>query len=302
MLNNNISNESKVLEKQAPSLNKFKVLMNPQWLMILIPLIFVIVSIFVPMVGLFKMSIYDKNGYTAKYLIQVLTEPIYLHVIGYTLKVALIVTIICILLAYPVSFFIVKLQSKSTKQLLIQIIMIPFWISLLVRSFSWIVILQDKGIINTVLMNLHIIQKPLPLLYNTTGVVIGMTYVLLPYMILNTYSTMEGIDLNLLSVAQVMGAKPFKAFIQIFLPLSISGILSGSLLVFILALGYFITPALLGGAKDMMISTLIQNNISSTLNWSLASALSLVLFLIIILCLLVLLFVFKKSSSLKGVL
>ena len=122
MLNNNISNESKVLEKQAPSLNKFKVLMNPQWLMILIPLIFVIVSIFIPMIGLFKMSIYDKNGYTAKYLVQVLTEPIYLHVIGYTLKVALIVTIICILLAYPVSFFIVKLQSKSTKQLLIQII------------------------------------------------------------------------------------------------------------------------------------------------------------------------------------
>lgn len=302
MMNENATTKYEVLAKQAPTSNKLKELLSFKWLMILLPLAFVTICVIFPMLRLFRLSVFDKTGFTTKYLVQVLTEPIYLHVIFYTLKIAVIVTLICIILAYPVSYCIVKIQSKSLKKMLLQLIMIPFWISLLVRTFSWIVILQEQGVINSILMELGIIKEPLHLLYNTTGVIIGMTYVLLPYMILNTYSTMEGIDMNLLQVAQVMGAKPSRAFFQIFLPLSVNGIISGSLLVFILALGYFITPSLLGGANDMMISTLIQNNISSTLNWSLASALSVVLFLIIVVCLCLLFFVFKKNSALKGVL
>jgi len=288
-----------VHNKNVPFSNKFKKILDPKWIMILLPIAFILITTFIPMVNLFKLSVVDENGFTMKYLSQVFTQKIYLQVIFLTLKIALLVTLSCLVLSYPISYFIVKLKSPKLKKVILQLIMIPFWISLLVRSFSWIVILQDQGVINSILKSLGLINKPIPLLFNTTGVLIGMTHVLLPYMILNVYSTMEGIDRNLVQVAQGMGAKPTRAFWEMFFPLSVPGILSGSMLVFILALGYFITPSLLGGAKDMTISMLIQNNISNTLNWSLASALALVLFLITLLLLGGLLFLMRNHPALK---
>ncbi len=285
--------------KNVPFSIKLKKIIDPKWIMIVMPVAFILITTFIPMINLFKLSVVDENGFTLKYLSQVFTEQIYLQVIFLTLKIAFLVTISCLLLSYPVSYFIIKLKSPTLKKIILQLIMIPFWISLLVRTFSWIVVLQDQGVINSILKSMGLISKPIPMVYNTTGVLIGMTHVLLPYMILNVYSTMEGIDRNLVQVAQVMGAKPTRAFWEIFFPLSVPGILSGSMLVFILALGYFITPALLGGAHDMTISMLIQNNISNTLNWSLASALALVLFLITLVLLGGLLFLMRNHPALK---
>ncbi|MCB2294114.1 ABC transporter permease [Clostridium algoriphilum] len=285
--------------ENVPFSIKLKKMLDPKWIMILLPVAFILITTFIPMINLFKLSVVDENGFTMKYLSQVFTEQIYLKVIFLTLKIAFLVTISCLVLSYPVSYFIIKLKSPKLKKVILQLIMIPFWISLLVRTFSWIVVLQDQGVVNSILKSLGITSQPVSLVYNTTGVLIGMTHVLLPYMILNVYSTMEGIDRNLVQVAQVMGAKPTRAFWEIFFPLSVPGILSGSMLVFILALGYFITPALLGGAQDMTISMLIQNNISNTLNWSLASALALVLFLITLVLLGGLLFLMRNHPALK---
>lgn len=299
MLHENSKIDGGVQIKNVPVPNKLNEILNPKWIMIVLPLAFILLSVFIPMLNLFKMSIVDKNGFTLKYLTQIFTEQIYLQVIFLTLKIAFLVTLSCLILSYPVAYFIVKVKSPILKKVVLQVIMIPFWISLLVRTFSWMVILQDQGVINSLLKSLGLISKPIPLLYNTTGVIIGMTHVLLPYMVLNVYSTMEGIDRNLVQVAQVMGAKPIRAFWEIFFPLSVPGIMSGSLLVFILALGYFITPSLLGGAHDMTISMLIQNNISNTLNWSLASALALVLFLITLVLLGGLFFLMRNHPALK---
>jgi len=299
MLRENSKVDNGVHNKHVPFFIRLKKIVDPKWIMILLPLAFILITTFIPMINLFKLSVVDENGFTLKYLTQVFTQQIYLQVIFLTLKIAFLVTLSCLVLAYPVSYFIVKLKSPKLKKVILQLIMIPFWISLLVRTFSWIVVLQDQGVINSMLKYMGIIDKPAPLLFNTAGVLIGMTHVLLPYMILNVYSTMEGIDRNLVQVAQVMGAKPTRAFWEIFFPLSIPGILSGSMLVFILALGYFITPSLLGGAHDMTISMLIQNNISNTLNWSLASALSLILFLITLVLLGGLLFLMRNHPALK---
>ncbi len=145
-------------------------MVDPKWIMILLPLAFILITTFVPMVNLFKLSVVDESGFTLKYLTQVFTQPIYLKVIFLTLKIAILVTVSCLVLSYPISYFIVKLKSKTLKKVVLQLIMIPFWISLLVRSFSWIVILQDQGVINSILKYLGIINKPIPLLFNTTGV------------------------------------------------------------------------------------------------------------------------------------
>ncbi|APM40051.1 ABC transporter permease [Clostridium kluyveri] len=298
MVNESIKKEEMMFEKNSTK-DKLNNLLSVKWILVILPALFIIVFTFVPMISLFKLSIIDENGFTFKYIAQIFTEPIYLQVIWLTLKTSFIVTVISIVLAYPVAYFIIKTKSSRTKKVILMIIMIPFWISLLVRTFSWIIILQEQGILNTFLKNIGLINQPLDLLYNTASVTIGMTHVLFPYMVLNVYSVMSSIDTQLVEVAQVMGARPIKAFWQVFFPLSVPGILSGSILVFVLALGYFITPALLGGSKNMLVSTLIQNNISATLNWPLASALSLVLFIITMVLLSILAVLVKRNPMLK---
>lgn len=298
MVNESIKKEEMMFEKNSTK-DKLNNLLSVKWVLVILPALFIIVFTFVPMISLFKLSIIDENGFTFKYIAQIFTEPIYLQVIWLTLKTSFIVTVISIVLAYPVAYFIIKTKSSRTKKVILMIIMIPFWISLLVRTFSWIIILQEQGILNTFLKNIGLINQPLDLLYNTASVTIGMTHVLFPYMVLNVYSVMSSIDTQLVEVAQVMGARPIKAFWQVFFPLSVPGILSGSILVFVLALGYFITPALLGGSKNMLVSTLIQNNISATLNWPLASALSLVLFIITMVLLSILAVLVKRNPMLK---
>jgi putative spermidine/putrescine transport system permease protein len=199
----------------------------------------------------------------------------YIRVFGFTLQVAVIVTFITLVLGYPVAYALSSVSAARANLLMI-LVLIPFWTSILVRSYAWMVLLGQEGIINQALIASGIRTEPMQLLNTRLAVYTGMIHILLPFMILPLYAVMRGIDRNLLRAAGNLGAPPSAVFTRIFLPLSLPGVAAGCLLVFILALGFYITPALLGGQKDVMISMLIQQQISQ-LNWGFGAALALVL-------------------------
>jgi putative spermidine/putrescine transport system permease protein len=190
-----------------------------------------------------------------------------------TISISATVTLLCLLLGYPVAWLLANLPAKSSNRLMLFVI-VPFWTSLLVRTTAWYVLLQPGGVINSLLMGLGLTTHPLPLVFNRAGVLIGMTHVLLPYMILAIYSVMKSVSPVYVKAAQSLGAHPLTAFVRIYIPQTLPGVGAGCFLVFVLALGYYITPALLGGAGDEMISQLIAIQTNTQLNWGLAGALS----------------------------
>ena len=190
-----------------------------------------------------------------------------------TISISATVTLLCLVLGYPVAWLLANLPAKTGNRLMLFVI-VPFWTSLLVRTTAWYVLLQPGGVINSVLSGLGLATHPVPLIFNRTGVLIGMTHVLLPYMILAIFSVMKGVSPVYLRAAQSLGAHPFTAFVRVYIPQTLPGVGAGCFLVFVLALGYYITPALLGGAGDEMISQLIALQTNTQLNWGLAGALS----------------------------
>ena len=214
----------------------------------------------------------------ASYL-RVMTSPAYTLVMANTLWIAGMVTGACLLLGYPVAFLLAGVAPR-TARLLLPLVLIPFGTSLLVRNYAWMVLLGNNGLVNNALRGLGLVDEPLPLLYNSFGVVVGMAHVLMPYMILVLYSSMRGIDRSLGLAAQSLGAGPLRAFLTVFVPLSLPGVAAGSALVFIMALGFFVTPALLGGRSGTMISMVIENQINQLVNWPMGGALSVVLLLV----------------------
>jgi putative spermidine/putrescine transport system permease protein len=196
-----------------------------------------------------------------------------------TLLVAAMVTVACAVIGLPYAMLAASLTGWKRSVLLLAVIL-PLWTSLLVRTAAWFILLQNEGLINRALQAIGLIESPLPLIFNRLGVVIAMTHVLLPFMVLPIYSVILGIPRNLMSAAQSMGAGPVRAFWRVLLPLSLPGLLSGSLLVFMVAIGYYITPALLGGANDQMISSVIAFYATGTANWGLAGALGLILLVV----------------------
>ncbi|WP_353557275.1 ABC transporter permease [Paraburkholderia terrae] len=190
-----------------------------------------------------------------------------------TISISATVTVLCLLLGYPVAWMLANLPAKSSNRLMLLVI-VPFWTSLLVRTTAWYVLLQPGGVINSLLMGLGLATHPVPLIFNRAGVLIGMTHVLLPYMILAIYSVMKSVSPVYVRAAQSLGAHPFTAFVRVYVPQTLPGVGAGCFLVFVLALGYYITPALLGGAGDEMISQLIAMQTNTQLNWGLAGALS----------------------------
>ena len=193
-----------------------------------------------------------------------------------TLGVALTVTLMCIVLGFPLAYLLAHLRDKTANLLLI-LVLLPFWTSLLVRTTAWMVVLQKEGVLNSFLQFLHVISEPLHLVHNRLGVVVAMTHILLPFMVLPMYSVMRQIPVSYVRAARSLGAGPCTAFIRVYLPQCIPGLGAGALLVFILALGYYITPALLGGSTDQMISYFVADNMGRSLNWGLASALAAIL-------------------------
>jgi len=197
-------------------------------------------------------------------------------IMGRTFLVAMMVTLCCLGLGLPFAL-VMSSTSGWKRQLLLAAVLLPLWTSLLVRTAAWFILLQENGIINETLQWLGLINEPLTLLFNRLGVVIAMTHVLLPFMVLPIFSVLIGIPKNLMPAAASLGAHPYRAFFHVLLPLTMRGVVSGSLLVFMTALGYYITPALIGGANDQMISSIIAYYATGAANWGMAGALGLVL-------------------------
>lgn len=203
-------------------------------------------------------------------------SPIYLRTLVTTFETALLVTAACLLLGYPYAYAM-NAATPRVAAVLGLIVLMPFWTSMLVRTYAWTVWLQDTGVINTALQDLGIIGEPLPLMRNVFGVAVGMTQILLPYMVLPIYAVMRRVDPELQSAAEGLGASPSVAFMRVFLPLSFPGVAAGCLLVFVLALGFYIAPALLGGPQNTMLSQLIVDKVSLQLQFGVGSAVGMVL-------------------------
>lgn len=197
---------------------------------------------------------------------------IYVQVFIRTLWISMLVTVFCILLGYPVAYLLANLRP-SISNLLMILVLLPFWTSLLVRTTAWVVVLQTNGVLNDLLMFLGLIHKRPQLIYNRFGVIVAMTHILLPFMILPIYSVMKNVSPSYSRAARSLGANAFTAFWRVYFPQTVAGIGAGGILVFILALGYYITPALVGGPNDQMASYFIAYHTNSSLNWGLASAL-----------------------------
>lgn len=236
-------------------------------------MLFLAVLYFLPVALLLAQSV---AGGSLVHYEKALTDGLYVRVLLDTLLVAAYVSGVCLLLGYPVAYF---LASASRLWLTVGMILVllPFWTSILVRTYGWMVILGRNGILNRALLASGLVDTPLPLMNNTTGVVIGMAHVLLPYMIFPLYAVMKRIDHGLVLAAEGMGASGWQVFRRIYFPLTLPGVLAGVTLVYVLSIGFFITPALLGGGKVPMIAVLIEQQVHTFLNWGFAAALSAVL-------------------------
>ena len=203
-------------------------------------------------------------------------KRLYINILLRTLWIALVVTLVCILLGYPLAFLIATAPPRRAK-ILILLVLLPFWTSLLVRTAAWVIVLQKAGVVNDTLLFLGLIDEPLTLIFNRTGVYIAMVHILLPFMVLPLYSVMKGISPDHMRAASSLGARPMAAFLSIYLPQSMPGLAAGCLLVYVIALGFYITPALIGGGSDQMLAYLIAEFATNTANWGLAGALAMLL-------------------------
>jgi len=257
-----------------------------------------ILLVAIPFIYIFAISFMNKGpyggvvvGFTLDNFKQVF-DPLYLKVFGESLLISALTTIICILIAYPFTYFIAQ-KSTIKKTVFMAMVIVPFLVSSLIRLFGWINLLRKDGIINSMLLKLGVIHEPLQLVYNTTGVMIGLVYMLLPFMILPLYSSIEKLDKSLLEACSDLGAKPITSFLRVTLPLTMPGVFAGSILVFIPSLGYFFVTDLLGGNKMQVIGNIIRNQFITARNWPLGAAIS--IFLIIIT--LVLVKLYQKSGG-----
>jgi ABC-type spermidine/putrescine transport system permease subunit I len=236
------------------------------------PLAFLLLVFVLPLVRVIWGSVFAP-GFTLEFYERMWRTPVYGRVFWITLKISLLTTIFAALLGYPAAFFLASVKPR-TRQLLLLCVIVPFFLSVLVRNYVWIVLLQRTGLVNKVLLDWGVISAPLDLMYNEFGVLIAMVNMLLPYMIFPVLSALLAIPPELRHASASLGAHPAKTFWRVTLPLSMPGVAAGSLLVFIVSLGFFITPALLGGPRQMMVSNLIEFSVRQVLNWPFAFALA----------------------------
>lgn len=245
------------------------------WLLLAPVLVFLCIFFLYPLTGMLARSVIDPVP-TLRHYARLINEPAYLRVLLTTFEISLSVTLCALLIGYPLAYFLSQLKPR-TAGLLIVLVIVPYFTSVLVRTYAWMVLLGTEGILNQILLGLGLLSRPLAIMYTRSSVVIGMTYILLPYMVLALYSVMRGIDTSLLYAAESLGAGRIRAFWRVFFPLSMPGVAAGVLLVAILSIGFFITPALMGNQHDSMISMLIEAQVETYFDWGFASALASVL-------------------------
>lgn len=241
------------------------------------PLVLFMIVFYVLPLGLMLLRSVSEPEWTLANLERVVTNTIYVRSFWITLKISGIVTFFTLLLALPVAY-VFRTLARSTVNLLMILVLLPLWTSVLIRTFAWVVILGRTGLVNQALVGLGLVDQPVRLLNTTFAVYLAMVHIMLPYMILPVYAVVKAIDESVIRAALGLGARPMAVFFQVVLPLALPGILAGCLLVFILSIGMFITPALIGGAQDLVVSMLIQQQVDIS-NWPFAAALSGVLLL-----------------------
>jgi spermidine/putrescine transport system permease protein len=210
---------------------------------------------------------------------QRLWDPLYLTILARSFAMAAAATALCLLLAFPAALFISRAGRR--KNLYLQLVMLPFWTSFLVRTYAWIFLLRDTGLLNTLLARMGLIHAPLPLLYNEGAVLLGLVYGYVPFMVLPIYATLERLDPSLTEAAADLGARPLTVILRVVAPLARPGILAGSILVFIPSLGAYLTPDLLGGGRTVLVGNLVQNQFTTARDWPFGSAVSMALMLLV---------------------
>ena len=243
-------------------------------------LLLVATVMLVPVGWLFWLSfLNDAGDFSLEHYDRILAQPSYERAFRATFDISFITTAICILLGYPLAYVLSQLPRRVANICMIAV-MLPFWTSLLVRTYAWLVLLQRQGVINTWGIKLGLWDTPLALVHNLNGTLIGMVHIMLPCLVLPVYASMRAIDPDYLKAAANLGASPTRAFWLVFLPLSLPGLLAGALIVFILCLGFYVTPAVLGGGKITMVANRIATDIELFFNWGAASSLGVVLFIL----------------------
>jgi putative spermidine/putrescine transport system permease protein len=246
---------------------------------LLVPAMLLLVIFFLlPVLSLLLRSVLEPTPGLSNYT-QLLGSTTYLRVFGNTFLVATVVTVVTLAIGFPTAWLL-AIAPRKLSSLLFSILLLSMWTNLLARTFAWMVLLQQTGPINRVLMALGVISEPLTLVNNLIGVTIGMTYIMLPFLVMPLHATLRSIDPSTLRAAAICGASRWQAFWRVLVPLAIPGIASGALMVFVMALGYFVTPSLLGGASYMMLAELIAQLVQQLLNWGLAGAAAFVLLVV----------------------
>jgi putative spermidine/putrescine transport system permease protein len=243
------------------------------------PALLVLLAVYAVPVGRLLLLSFGSTGWSLGRYAQVFGDRFVLATLGRTIRIAVDVTLICLLLGYPIAYLMLK-SSPRRRGLIATLVIVPVWTSVLVRSYAWMVILGRQGAVNQFLQAIGLTVGPMPLLYNRFSVYVGMVHIMLPFMVLPLFSVMQRLDLGLVRAARSLGASSTAAFLWVFLPLSLPGVAAGSLLVFILSLGFFVTPALLGGLGDITYVMLIEKQVNELLNWELAAAMATVLLVV----------------------
>jgi putative spermidine/putrescine transport system permease protein/spermidine/putrescine transport system permease protein len=240
-------------------------------------LLLIMIVMVLPVGWLFWLSFLGDDGaFTFEHYQRMVESKSYARIFRTTFEVSLMTTALCILVGYPLAYFLSQLPNRVANLCMIAVLL-PFWTSLLVRTYAWLVMLQRKGLINNWAIELGLWDEPLKLVHNLNGTLIGMVHIMLPFLVLPVYASMRAIDRDFVKAAANLGAGPVQAFWRVFFPLSLPGLFAGGLIVFVLCLGFFVTPAVLGGGKVIMVSMRIATNIELFFNWGAASALGVVL-------------------------
>jgi ABC-type spermidine/putrescine transport system permease subunit I len=243
-------------------------------------LLLVTTLVIIPVGWLFYLSFIGRDGsLSLENYERMLNSRAYVRIFITTFKISILTTIICAVIGYPLAYFMSQLSRKWANICMVGVL-IPFWTSLLVRTYAWLVLLQKKGLLNNIAIDLGLINEPIKFVHNTTGTLIGMVHIMLPFLILPLYANMRTIDRDTLKAASSLGATPTRAFWTVFFPMSLPGLLAGLLIVFVLCLGFYVTPAILGGGKVIMAAMKISSNIELYFSWGAASALGVVLLII----------------------
>lgn len=263
----------------VPARRRFRLSAQTRGIKLMLPVLLLLTLFFlVPVVTLLLRSIMEPTPGLQNY-VELLGSQTYVRVFFNTFMVAGVVTLITLLLGFPTAWLLAILPQRWSR-LMFAILLLSMWTNLLARTYAWMVLLQQTGLINRVLMALGVIDQPLALVNNLVGVTIGMTYIMLPFLVLPLHATLRAIDPSTLRAAAVCGASRWQSLRLVLLPLALPGIASGALMVFVMSLGYYVTPALLGGTSYMMLAELIAQLVQSLLNWGLAGAAAFVLLVV----------------------